>query len=315
MAAFDIRSWTSTDGLRLAYRAYPAAGEGPAGSQDTRLPVICLPGLTRNARDFEDLALHLSASGRRVFCPDLRGRGESDYARDAMSYQPPVYAQDLAGLFAAEGITRFVAIGTSLGGILTMMLAAAQPGLVAGAVLNDIGPVIEPAGLERIREYVGQGRSYLTWMHAARALRETMLDIYPDFGVDDWLRLAKRLMALGSGGRITFDYDMNIADPIDAAAEAQAQAEAKAKAQQGAGDGSAAAPAADLWPLFDALAPVPLVVVHGALSDILSAGTAAAMAARHPDCTLVTLPRVGHAPTLDEPEPRAAIDALLARLG
>ncbi|NKJ41058.1 MULTISPECIES: alpha/beta fold hydrolase [unclassified Novosphingobium] len=300
-AAFEIRSWTSTDGLRLAYRAY--AGD------NARLPVICLPGLTRNGRDFEDLAAHLAAGGRRVLCPDLRGRGESDYARDPMTYQPPVYAQDLAGLLSAEGITRFIAVGTSLGGILTMMLAAGQPGLVAGAVLNDIGPVIEADGLARISDYVGQGRSYLTWMHAARGLRETMGDIYPDFSIEDWLRLAKRLMALGTGGRIAFDYDMKIAVPIEAANEAKEEAEAKARS-----GGDPVPPAADLWPLFMALAPVPLVVVHGALSDILSGETAAAMATRHPDCDLVSLPRVGHAPTLDEPEARAAIDRLLARL-
>lgn len=305
MAAFDIRSWTSADGLRLAYRAYPAASGRVTGTgAPARLPVVCLPGLTRNARDFEDLAAHLASGGRDVFCPDLRGRGESDYARDPMSYQPPVYVQDLAGLFAAEGITRFVAVGTSLGGILTMMLAAGQPGLVAGAVLNDIGPVIEPAGLDRIREYVGQGRNYLTWMHAARGLRETMLDIYPDFTIDDWLRIAKRLLALGSGGRITFDYDMNIAEPIDAAAEAQAKALAEGAEQ----------PAMDPWPLFDALSAVPLVLVRGGMSDILSAQTATQMVAKARDCTLVTLPQVGHAPTLDEPEARAAIDALMARL-
>jgi pimeloyl-ACP methyl ester carboxylesterase len=296
-AAFAIRSWTSSDGLRLAFRDY---------SGDTaRLPVICLPGLTRNARDFEDLAGHIAASGRRVLCPDLRGRGESDYARDPMTYQPPVYAQDLAGLLAAEAITRFVAVGTSLGGILTMMLAAGQPGLVAGAVLNDIGPVIEADGLARVVDYVGQGRSYLTWMHAARGLRETMAEIYPDFTIEDWLRLAKRLMALGTGGRIAFDYDMKIAVPIEAAEEAKEAAQ---------GEGTSAAIAPDLWPAFDALAHVPIVVLHGALSDILSAQTAAQMAARHPDCDLVTLPRVGHAPTLDEAECRAAIDRLLARL-
>jgi pimeloyl-ACP methyl ester carboxylesterase len=142
-------------------------------------------------------------------------------------------------------------------------------------------------------------------MHAARGLRETMAEIYPDFTIEDWLRLAKRLMALGTGGRIAFDYDMKIAVPIEAAEEAKEAAQ---------GEGTSAAIAPDLWPAFDALAHVPIVVLHGALSDILSAQTAAQMAARHPDCDLVTLPRVGHAPTLDEAECRAAIDRLLARL-
>jgi hypothetical protein len=144
-------------------------------------------------------------------------------------------------------------------------------------VLNDIGPVIEADGLARITDYVGQGRSYLTWMHAARGLRETMGEIYPDFAIEDWLRLAKRLMALGTGGRIAFDYDMKIAVPIEAAEDARDAAEAKAR-----DEGSAAAAAADLWPLFAALEPVPLVVVHGATSDILSAQTAQAMASAIP---------------------------------
>lgn len=284
MADYELRSWTSSDGLRLHYRDYAGSG--------TALPVLCLPGLTRNARDFEDIAARL-APARRVLCPDLRGRGESDYARDPMTYTPPHYAADLELLLADQEIGRFVAIGTSLGGLLTMMLAAANPTRIAGAVLNDIGPEIEAEGLERIRDYVGQGRNFETWMHAARAQQEAHGAIYPDWEIADWLRFAKRTMALGSGGRIAFDYDMNIAVPFAAA------------------DG--AAPAVDMWPLFDALAGAPVLLVRGAHSDLLSADCAARMAARHPAMELVTVARTGHAPTLDEPEVLAAIERLLAR--
>ncbi|WP_225204765.1 alpha/beta fold hydrolase [Novosphingobium huizhouense] len=285
-ADYEVRSWSSRDGLRLHFRDYPGDAERP--------PVLCLHGLTRNARDFEALAGHLAGQGRRVLCIDLRGRGDSDYAKDPMTYHPGQYVEDIEALLEAEVIERFIAIGTSLGGLLTMLLALVRPDRVAAAVLNDIGPVVEAEGLERIRDYVGQGRSFETWMHAARALEEAQGDIYPDFTITDWLRMAKRTMALGSGGRIAFDYDMKIAEPLDVASDG---------------------PAPDLWPAFDALAGRPLLLLRGANSDILSAATAHSMAARNPRLELVTVPRVGHAPTLDEPEVVAAIERLLASLG
>lgn len=289
MTQFEDRSWTSRDGLRLHFRDYP--GSGPGNSD--RPPLLCLHGLTRNARDFEDLAARLSGQWR-VICPDLRGRGDSDYARDPMTYTPAQYFDDLEALLEDQAITRFVAIGTSLGGLLTMMLTARAPERVAAAVLNDIGPEIDPAGLARIREYVGQGRSHETWVHAARALQDTFQEAYPAYDLPDWLRMAKRVMVIGSGGRIVFDYDMNIAVPFEAQENA--------------------VPAPDMWPMFDALAGRPVLVLRGGLSDILSADTAARMAARNADVELVTLPGVGHAPTLDEAPCIAAIDRLLARV-
>lgn len=285
MADFEDRSWSSRDGLRLHFRDYLGPLDKP--------PVICLPGLTRNARDFEDVARHLA--GRwRVLCPEMRGRGDSDYARDAATYNPLQYLDDVEMLLAEHGIARFVAIGTSLGGLLTMLLAGRDNARIAGAVLNDIGPVVDPAGLARIRETVGQGRNFETWMHAARAVQESHRDIFPDFEVVDWLRMAKRLMAVGTGGRIAFDYDMKIAEPFDAP--------------------EGAAPPVDMWPLFDALSARPLLLIRGGRSDILSEETAAAMVRRAPEAELLTLPRVGHAPTLDEPESIAAIERLLARV-
>ncbi|WP_371433151.1 alpha/beta fold hydrolase [Novosphingobium sp.] len=285
MADFENRSWSSRDGLRLHFRDFP----GP----DDKPPVLCLPGLTRNARDFEDVAARLAGQWR-VICPDMRGRGDSDYAKDPMTYKPAQYLDDVELLLEQHGIARFVAVGTSLGGLLTMLLAGRDNSRIAGFVLNDIGPEVEEAGLERIREYVGQGRNFETWMHAARALQESQADVYPDYGVPDWLRYAKRVMALGSGGRIAFDYDMKIAEPFDAPA--------------------GATPQVDMWSLFDALAGRPGLLLRGALSDILSAGTANRMVARHPDMELVTIERVGHAPTLDEPEAIAAIDRLFAQV-
>ena len=288
MSQFEDRFWSSRDGLRLHYREYPASSSAPAA----RPPVICLPGLTRNARDFEVVAERLAGEWR-VLCPDMRGRGDSAYARDSATYVPMQYVDDLRVLLEEAGIERFVAIGTSLGGIMTMLLGLTAPGLLAGAVLNDIGPVIELAGLERIKDYVGQGRSYPTWMHAARALEETQSVVFPRFEIADWLRIAKRVMTLGQNGRIVFDYDMNIAEPFAEPASLKP---------------------IDLWPAFDALEGVPLLSLRGALSDLFSAETMAEMARRRPDAEMVTVPDVGHAPTLDEPEAVAAIARLLARI-
>ena len=297
MGKFEDRSWTSGDGLRLHFRDYPCLD----AAAPARSPVICIPGLTRNARDFEDLAPRI-ARGRRVLCVDLRGRGDSDYARDPMTYVPTQYVQDIEALLAQEAIARFVSIGTSLGGLVTMLMATAdaqqQRGRIAGAVINDIGPEIEPAGLARIRDYVGQGRAFETWMHGAWALQESQGETYPDFDPGDWLRMAKRTMALGSGGRIAFDYDMNIADPIEAAAKYDL----------------AGAPAPDLWPAWHALANAPLLLLRGERSDILAPHVAARMVDEAPGSVMVTVPRVGHAPTLDEPVSVAAIEALLAHV-
>lgn len=280
--------WTSRDGLRLHYRDYPAKdGPGSAG----RPALLCLPGLTRNARDFEALALRFAGEWR-VISPEMRGRGDSAYAKDSSTYNPFQYVDDVNHLLDAAGVERYVAIGTSLGGLMTMILAMNAPERIAGAVLNDVGPVLEPAGLARIGGYVGQGRSYPTWMHAARALEEVQGVAHPHYRIDDWLALAKRLMVLSSNGRIVFDYDMKIAEPF-------------------ARPNPAAQP--DLWPGIENLAGKPVLLLRGALSDLLSPQTLQRMRAALPGSEAVTLPGVGHAPTLDEPEAVAAIERLLAR--
>jgi pimeloyl-ACP methyl ester carboxylesterase len=277
--------WQSADGLTLHYRDY----QGPEGG----IPVLCLPGLTRNARDFEGLAARLSPRWR-VICPDMRGRGDSAYAKNSATYSPMQYVADVNALLEQAGITRFIAVGTSLGGLMTMILAMVDAGRIAGVVLNDIGPVIEPAGLERIRDYVGQGGNFPTWMHAARALEEDQSAAFPEYQLSDWLAMAKRVMVLNSNGRIVYDYDMKIAEPFD---------------RPGGEAG------VDMWPGLMALAGRPVLMLRGELSDILSVGTLAEMAFRLPDAEAVTVPSVGHAPTLDEPEAAEAIERLLARVG
>jgi len=276
--------WTSRDGLNLHYRDYAGRADRPV--------VLCLPGLTRNARDFETLALRL-AGDWRVISPEMRGRGDSAYAKDSSTYNPFQYVDDINHLLEQTGIERYIVLGTSLGGLMTMILAMNAPERIVGAMLNDIGPVIEPAGLARIGSYVGQGRNFPTWMHAARAIEESQAVAYPDYEIDDWLAMAKRLMVLSSNGRVVFDYDMKIAEPMQRASSSDLQP--------------------DLWPGIEALAGKPLLLLRGALSDVLSAQTLSRMEAMLPGAEAVTLARIGHAPTLDEPEAVAAIERLLAR--
>ncbi|WP_294328768.1 alpha/beta hydrolase [uncultured Sphingomonas sp.] len=280
--------WWSNDGLRLHYRDY--GGQG--GGRTDRPAILCLHGLTRNARDWEDVADRLAGEWRLIV-PEMRGRGESGYARDPMSYVPLVYLQDVEALLNQLELPRVVAFGTSLGGILTMLLAATDRDRIAAALLNDVGPELDPAGLGRIRGYVGKQVSHPTWMHAARALAEGNGDAYPTYQVQDWLHMAKRLHRLNSAGRIILDYDMKIAEPFRV-------------------PGNEAGP--DMWRAYEALAGKPVGILRGSLSDILPATVAEAMVARLDGAELTTVADVGHAPVLTEPESVAAIDRLLARV-
>ena len=285
MASYSDGFWWSNDGLRLHYRDYAGPSDRPA--------LLCLPGLTRNARDFEPLAGRLSGQWRLI-CPDLRGRAESAYAKDPMSYVPLTYVHDLERLLTDLNLTRFVAVGTSLGGIITMLMAATRADRLAGAVLNDIGPTIEPAGLDRIRGYVGAGGGHATWVHAARAVEDANRDVYPDYDLGQWLAMAKRLYRVSSSGRIILDYDMRIAEPLRVPG------------------GEAGV---DLWPVMAGFRSCPTLILRGEHSDILSAATAARMVRDIGDMAeYVDVPRVGHAPLLDEPASIAAIEKLLERV-
>ncbi|MEG3148121.1 alpha/beta hydrolase [Sphingomonas sp. RT2P30] len=284
MAAYENRYWWSNDGLRLHYRDYAGRADRP--------PIICLPGLTRNARDYASVAERLAGEWR-VIAVDFRGRGESGYAKDPMSYVPLTYVQDMEGLLGELGVDRYVAFGTSLGGIVTMLLAGASHQRIAGALLNDVGPEIDPAGLGRIRGYVGKASSWPTWMHAARAIAENNADVYPHWEITDWLAMAKRLYRLNSVGRIVLDYDMKIAEPFRV-------------------PGNEAGP--DMWRALDQLKAVPTLILRGDRSDVLAANTATRMVAALDSAELVVVSDTGHTPTLDEPVAVAAIDRLLARV-
>lgn len=284
MSAYQDRYWWSADGLRLHARDYRSDAAGA--------PIVCLPGLTRNARDHHAFARD-HAGDRRVIAVDFRGRGESAYARDPMSYVPLTYVQDVEGMLREFAVDRFVAVGASLGGIVTMLLAAMRHGVVAGALLNDVGPDIEPAGLSRIRGYVGRQNALPTWMHAARAVQEANAAIYPGYALEDWLAMAKRLYRLNSAGRVVLDYDMKIAEPFRV-------------------PGNEAGP--DMWKALTGLAHVPVLIVRGERSDVLSAATAERMVGELADAELATAPNVGHSPTLGEPELAEPIARFLARV-
>lgn len=285
MTGWSDNYWWSNDGLRLHYRDY-------AGDDGAKPPILCIPGLTRNARDFEGVAARLAGQWR-VICVDLRGRGESGFAKDPMTYVPLTYLQDIEALLRELNLDRFVLFGTSLGGLLTMLLTAAERPRVAGALINDVGPVPDDAGVARIRTYVGKSQTWPTWVHAARDLQALHGHAHPGWALEDWLVYAKRVGKLNNSGRVVLDYDMRIAEPFKIAPPTGG---------------------VDLWPAWRALTGRPTLVVRGETSDILTAETLDRMVSEHDQAEAVIVPNVGHAPTLDEPESQAAIDRLLARV-
>ncbi len=275
--------WQSEDGLKLHYRDY--------SSDSAKTPIICVPGLTRNIRDFEHLGEWLKGD-RRVIMVNLRGRGESEYAKDSATYNPKTYVDDIVRLMDEIDLPKAVFFGTSLGGIITMIMASRHPGRVAGALLNDIGPEIEQRGLDRIGEYVGQGRSFETWAHAARDLAESGGDIFPDYTLKDWIAFAKKVYRMNSSGRIKLDYDMKISEPFE---------------RKGGGNDA-------MWQMLEALKNRPTLILRGELSDLFSDATAKKMMSILQQGELVTVARVGHAPSLEEPTSLDAIAALLQRV-
>jgi pimeloyl-ACP methyl ester carboxylesterase len=269
------------DGLRLHYVDF-------AGNLPGR-PLLCLHGLTRNARDFTEFAERLSPKFR-VIALDFRGRGSSDSDPLPARYNPVTYAGDVIELLDQLDIASAILVGTSLGGLVTMILGTTAPERVAGAILNDVGPELDQAGLDRIQSYLGKDLRFSAWDEAAAAICANQGGAFPRWTHDQWVAAAHRYCR-EQDGEIRFDYDMAIAEPFRTAGPA---------------------PKVDLWPFFAALARKPLLVVRGELSDLLSADAMTKMHEAAPGLRSVAVPGVGHAPTLDEPEAVAAIDAFLA---
>jgi pimeloyl-ACP methyl ester carboxylesterase len=266
---------TAPDGLKLHVRAY-----GPRGA--SALPVVCLPGLARTAVDFETLAEALAKDGRRrVYALDYRGRGLSDYDRDPMNYTLVTELGDTLAVLTALSAMPAVFVGTSRGGLLTMLMAVARPTAIAGAVLNDIGPVIEPKGLARIKSYVGKLPQPTSYEEGAEILRRLFDQQFPKLTAEDWLAYSRRTYKQDAKG-LAPAYDVRLAKTLEGIEFDK--------------------PLPPLWKEFDALAAIPLMVIRGSNSDILSEDSVAAMRERHPAMTALTVPDQGHAPLLAEPD-------------
>ena len=286
---FADRRWTSPDGLSLYARDYAAAA-GPA-----KLPVIAIHGLTRNSADFGTIAPLIAQSGRRVLAIDVRGRGRSDRAPDPMTYQPLNYAHDVLALMEQAGVARAVFLGTSMGGLITMALAAVRSKVIAAAIINDVGPEVAKEGLARIAAYSGQPVDTPTWAEAAAYVKQHNAIAFPHYTDADWDAFARRTFRIGAEGAPELDYDPDIAVPIRAA--------------------GAKALVPNLWPMFGRLARGrPVLLVRGQTSDLLSEKIAAKMRKRAPKMDYVEVPGVGHAPMLDEPEAKAAIFPFLGEV-
>lgn len=284
MGDFTQSRFATRDGPQIEYRDYPPQGE-PIG-----MPVLCLHGLTRNVRDFDELAPMIADLGRRVIVASQRGRGGSDPDQPER-YTPGVYTSDMLALLDHLGVEQAVFIGTSMGGLMTMIAAMLAPHRLGGAVLNDVGPELDPVGIARIQSYVGIARPVATWQEAMAYCRETNGAAFPTETSDEfWLDFAKKLFREVETGRIVLDYDPAIARLIVPGSE----------------------DLADLWPLFEALRSIPTLIVRGEISDILMPSTIEEMRRRKPDLQVATVPNVGHAPFLTEPAAWSAVKDFLA---
>jgi pimeloyl-ACP methyl ester carboxylesterase len=279
----------SADGLKLHAKVV-----GPDDS--TALPVLCLPGLTRTADDFDDIASAIatdSKARRKVVAIDYRGRGLSDYDPDPAKYTVPVELGDVLTIAASLGISRAILLGTSRGGLISMALAAAQPQLLAGVVLNDIGPALEIGGLMKIKGYIANPPPRQTWDEAARGLKELFGTVFPSLTDAEWMAWARRAFREKAGGGLERTYDLKLAHTLDGLDPAN--------------------PLPQVWELFDKLASVPLMLIHGGLSDLLSPQGVRDMVARRSDIDLVEVADQGHAPLLADRPTMERIVAFCAR--
>ena len=282
MRLFKDYFFQTTDGLRLYARDYP----GP----DANAPVLlCLHGLTRNSKDFENLAEAL-ASDFRVVVPEQRGRGLSDYAEDVSRYTLAQYVEDMQRLIVELGLQRLSVVGTSMGGLMTFALNALSPGLIERAVINDIGPEIAQEGLDRIKSYVGVAGPFEDWEEATAYLSSITAEIFPEWTDAQWSDFARQCY-IEREGQIVIDYDPQIATPL-ATQSNDTEAET-------------------LWSLFEEMASIPSLLIRGELTDLLSPECVARMQKVHPSMEVLSVPNVGHAPMLNEPGVTEAIRRFL----
>lgn len=285
----------TSDGLKLFYRDFNGPHKFNEQQKATNV-VLCLHGLTRNSRDFDELATHLQPN-YRVLTLDLRGRGYSQYDPHWQNYQPATYAQDVVALLDHLKIERAAIIGTSLGALIAMLLSAQQPQRIAGMVLNDAGPEIDPRGLARIAQYAGKQPNIRNWDDAAQYVKSIYSDALWGLSDNDWLAYAKLSYRENAESIPVPDYDANIGAAFRDATPVQTST-----------------PAQDLWPVFAQIKAIPTLVIRGEHSDILSAATVQRMAREKKDLQYVAVPNRGHAPLLNESVCVTAIDRFLAEL-
>ena len=283
----EIAYFRTQDGLSLAMRIF--------GAPSARLPLLCLAGLSRNSRDFLELGRYFSSSRsrpRQVFALDYRGRGLSDPDRDWRNYTPLTEAQYVLAAATAFGLERAIVIGTSRGGIIAMLLGALRPNMLAGVVLNDIGPVIEGTGLARIKRYLTAQQSVGDWRGATHVVRATQEPHFPALSDDDWRAFTEAYYAEGPNG-LAPHFDRNLLKTVE--------------------DLSFLEAIPVLWPQFASLRNVPVLALRGEHSDVLSPRTLAAMAAQHPRFEQLTVHGQGHPPLLRDGPTLERIGAFVER--
>jgi pimeloyl-ACP methyl ester carboxylesterase len=284
MPDFEEKYFRSRDGLALYCRDY--AGD------PNKVPVLCLPGLTRNSKDFERSANHI-APRRRVICADQRGRGKSQYDANWLNYHPGVYVDDMWLLLREIAIERVIVVGTSLGGVMAMLMASMRPQQLAGVVLNDVGPELEVIGSQRIQSYVGRKQDVATWEEATQHVKDTFGEVYPDLTDERWREFARNSFREDAAGRIRLDYDPKIADLMRLLPFGVMP---------------------PMWYAYASLQSIPTLAIRGELSDLLSQRVFDRMQREKPDLVRLSVPNRGHAPMLHEPFVQSALDDFLARL-
>lgn len=276
--------YTSADQLRLYARDY--------GDKSQATTLVCIPGLTRNSADFEDLCESLVESFR-ILAVDLRGRGRSAFDPNPRNYQPGVYALDIVALLNAASVDKAIFIGTSLGGLVSMILGATEPARVQAIVLNDVGPQLNPEGLARIQSYLTDYTEVQNWEEAVARTRDTQESALPGLSDQEWEEFTKRLYKVDESGKPVLNYDRDIAVLFEERDESD--------------------PPADLWEVFSLLHEIPILALRGEFSDIISTETLDKMRASHAGLDVVEIKNRGHAPLLNEPDAVSAIKEFISK--
>ena len=288
MGNYEDYWYQSSDDLRLYARDYPCRDSAIVHPET----LLCMHGLTRNSADFAELADHL-CQRYRVLSVDQRGRGRSEYDSVTANYNPLTYVQDMFTLLDQLDVAEVILVGTSLGGLMSFLMSAMQPQRVRAMIINDIGPEVDPRGLERIKSYVGKSTPVSSWDEAVTRAREIAEVAFPDFSDEQWLDFTRGIYR-EENGVFVLDYDPAISQPLD--------------------DDDASVVPPDLWAVFEAIASIPMLLIRGESSDILARSCVDGMRSRKSDLQAVEIPRRGHAPTLNEVPSRAAIDDFLRML-